>query len=397
MAFFLLLFPFRVFSDSEALIVTEALRRQRAYRPATVTHNNKKRVSRMNSFPLLLLCPLICASALANTSLTVVSYGGNLTNAQIQAAHKPFTAATGTQVISEDYSGGIAQIKTQVDSKKVSWDVVDAELLNVLRACNTGLLEKIDPKSLAPAPDGTPAEKDFIPGALSDCGVASYVWSTVMAYNSNAFTGEQPKTLKDFFDIKRFPGKRSLRKAPQVNLEWALMADGVPRDQVYATLETEQGLDRAFAKLDTIKDQVVWWEAGAQPPQLLADGQVSMTSAYSGRIVIASKKEHQPFKIVWDGQVYDMEAWVLPAGNTNKTLAFDFLKFATQSSVLADQANYIPYGPTRYSSQKMLSPEVQADLPTSPANFANALQVNSEWWGDHADELNERFNAWLAR
>ncbi|WP_256349394.1 ABC transporter substrate-binding protein [Pseudomonas gingeri] len=334
---------------------------------------------------------------MADNSLTVVSYGGNLTNAQIQAAHKPFSAATGTHVISEDYSGGIAQIKTQVDSKHVTWDVVDAELPNVIRACNSGLLERIDPATLAPAPDGTPAAKDFLPGALTDCGVANYVWSTVVAFNTKAFKGEQPKTLADFFDIKHFPGKRAMRKAPQVNLEWALMADGVPRDQVYATLSTEAGVDRAFAKLDTIKKDVIWWEAGAQAPQLLADGEVSMISGYSGRIVIAQRKEQQPFKIVWDGQVYDMDAWTVPVGNPKKDQAMAFLKFATQSSVLADQSNYIAYGPTRISSQALVDPKVRPDLPTSPENFATALQLDSVWWGDHSDELNERFNAWLAR
>jgi len=351
----------------------------------------------MKRATLLLLAGSLCASAFAAEKITVVSYGGSLSAAQVESAHKPFTKATGIAVVSEDYSGGIAPIKTQVDGKQVTWDVVDAELLNVHRACSTGLLERIDSKTLAPAPDGTPAEEDFIPGALSDCGVASYVWSTVVAYNTRAFKGEQPSTLKDFFDLKRFPGKRSLRKAPQVNLEWALMADGVPREEVYSTLETEEGIERALRKLDTIKDQVIWWEAGAQPPQLLADGQVSMASAYSGRIVLASRKENQPFRIVWDGQVYDMEAWVLPAGNPRKAQAFDFLRFATQTTVLADQSNYIPYGPTRYSAQKLVSPEVQADLPTSPQNFATALQVDALWWGDHADELNERFNAWLAR
>lgn len=351
----------------------------------------------MKSATFLLLSGIVSCSAYAENSLTVVSYGGNLTNAQIQAAHKPFTAATGTRVISEDYSGGIAQIKTQVDSKKVTWDVVDAEIPNVIRACNNGLLERIDPASLAPAPDGTPASKDFLPGALTECGVASYVWSTVVAFNTKAFKGEQPHSLKDFFDTKRFPGKRALRKSPQVNLEWALMADGVPREEVYSMLGTEDGLDRAFAKLDTIKKDTIWWEAGAQAPQLLADGEVSMISAYSGRVVIAQEKEQQPFKIVWDGQMYDMEAWVVPAGNPKKDQAMAFLKFATQSSVLADQSNYIAYGPTRLSAQALIDPKVKANLPTSPENFASALQVDSQWWGDHADELNERFNAWLSK
>jgi len=346
---------------------------------------------------VFLLSGLASCGAFAEQSLTVVSYGGSLATAQIEAAHKPFTKATGMKVISEDYSGGIAQIKTQVDSRKITWDVVDAELPNVQRACNAGLLERIDPAMLAPAPDGTPAVKDFIPGALSECGVANYVWSTVVAYNTKAFNGAQPSTLNDFFDVQRFPGKRALRKSPQVNLEWALMADGVPRDEVYTVLETEEGVERAFAKLGRIKQSIVWWEAGAQPPQLLADGEVSMASAYNGRIAVAQQKEKQPFKIIWDGQMYDMDAWVVPLGNPKKDQAIDFLKFATQSAVLADQTNYIAYGPTRLSSQALVDPKVKADLPTSPENFATALQVDSVWWSDHADELNERFNAWLAR
>ena len=350
----------------------------------------------MNNAVLPLVIALFSTPVMAN-SLTVVSYGGSLAAAQIEAAHKPYSQATGTRIISEDYSGGIAQIKTQVDSQKVTWDVVDAELPNVQRACNAGLLERLNPADLAPAPDGTPAAKDFSPGALSECGVANYVWSTVVAFNSKAYSGEQPQTLNDLFDVQRFPGKRALRKAPQVNLEWALMADGVPRDQVYSVLETEEGVERAFAKLDAIKKDIVWWEAGAQPPQLLADGQVTMASAYNGRIAVAQQKEKQPFKIIWDGQVYDMDAWVLPKGNPRKEQAMAFLKFATQSAVLADQSNYIAYGPTRLSAQALVDPRVKADLPTSPENFATALQLDSAWWSDHADDLNERFNAWLAR
>ena len=103
-----------------------------------------------------------------------------------------------------------------------------------------------------------------------------------------------------------------MRKSPQVNLPWALIADGVPRDQVYDTLTTPEGVDRAFRKLDTIKDEVLWWEAGAQPPQMLADGEVAMTSAYNGRLYNAIVKEGQPFEIVWDSQIWDYAAFVIP-------------------------------------------------------------------------------------
>lgn len=347
---------------------------------------------------LFVVSALASCIATANDSLTVVSYGGSLAAAQIEAVHKPFAKETGIKVISEDYSGGIAQVKAQVDTRKVTWDVVDMELPSAVRACNAGLLERIDPdKDLAPGSNGKPASQDFIPGALSDCAVASIVWTTAVAFNTQAFKGSQPTTLKDFFDTKTFPGKRSLRKAPQVNLEWALLADGVPRDEVYATLETEEGLERAFAKLDTIKSQVIWWEAGAQPPQLLADGQVVMASAYNGRIYDAQVKEKQPFKIIWDGQMYDMDVWTIPKGTPKKQEALKYLRFATQSAVLADQSRYIAYGPTRESSQPLVVADVKPHLPTTPENFTTALQVDSGWWADHADELNERFNAWLSK
>ncbi|HHL20209.1 MAG TPA: ABC transporter substrate-binding protein, partial [Aliiroseovarius sp.] len=215
--------------------------------------------------------------------LTVVSWGGAYTKSQIEAYHKPWMALTGNTILSEDYSGGLAEVKAQVESGNVTWDVVDVELSDAIRGCDEGLLEEIDKSILPPAPDGTPAEEDFIPGALTDCAVANIVWSTIFAYDSSKMPNG-PTTIADFFDLEKFPGKRGLRKGPKANLEMALAADGVPSDQIYEVLATPEGIDRAFAKLDTIKDSVVWWEAGAQPPQLLADGEVAMTTAYNGRI-----------------------------------------------------------------------------------------------------------------
>ena len=145
--------------------------------------------------------------------------------------------------------------------------------------------------------------------------------------------------MADFFDLENFPGKRGLRRGPKPNLEMALMADGVPADYVYIVLSTEEGVDRAFAKLDTIKDSVVWWEAGAQPPQLLADGEVVMTTAYNGRIFNAVAAEGKPFTIVWDGQVYDIDLWAIPKGAPNKDLAMEFMVFSTETEQLAAQAS----------------------------------------------------------
>jgi putative spermidine/putrescine transport system substrate-binding protein len=182
----------------------------------------------------------------------------------------------------------------------------------------------------------------------------------------------------------------------------ALMADGVPAAEVYAMLETPEGVDRAFAKLDTIKDSVIWWEAGAQPPQLLADGEVAMTTAYNGRLFSAMAADGKPFATVWDGQVYEYDLFVIPKGAPNVEGALEFIKFATSTQALADQAKYISYGPARLSSGPLVGlyqdgkTEMAPQMPTSAANLTNALGSSYEFWVDRDSELNERFNAWLA-
>jgi len=342
------------------------------------------------------------AGAAQAGSITVVSWGGAYTKSQVEAYHKPWIAKTGNQIISEDYNGGLAEVKAQVEAGNVTWDIVDVELSDAVRGCDEGLLEEIDPSILPPGDDGTPASEDFIHSAINDCAVATIVWSTAVAYDTTKLSGVS--TMADFFDLERFPGKRGLRKQPKATLEFALIGDGVPASEVYDLLSTPEGVDRAFAKLDTIKDSVVWWEAGAQPPQLLADGEVVMTTAYNGRIFNAMASEGKPFAIMWDGQVWDLDLWAIPRGAPNKDLALDFLVFSTKTKQLAAQASWISYGPTRKSSIALIGsyhdkPELKMGphMPTAPENFKNALQNSFEFWADHQDELNERFNAWLAK
>lgn len=338
----------------------------------------------------------------AADSVTVVSWGGAYTASQVKAYHEPFTKETGITINSADYSGGLAEIKAQVEAGNVTWDVVDVELSDAVRGCDEGLLEPIDKSILPPAPDGTPATEDFIEGALTECAVANIVWSTIYAYDESKFPGDKPATIEDFFDLAKFPGKRGMRKTPKANLEMALMADGVAPEDVYDVLGTAEGVDRAFAKLDTIKSEVVWWEAGAQPPQLLADGEVLITTAYNGRIFNAVATENKPFAIVWDGQIFDLDLFVIPKGSKNTEAALQFIAFSTDTQRLADQAAYISYGPARKSSSPLVGDHAEAGIPmgphmpTAPENFKRVVQNDFEFWADNQDQLNERFNAWLA-
>lgn len=334
--------------------------------------------------------------------VTVMSWGGAYTASQVEAYHKPFAEQTGIKVNSVDSDNPATPIKAQVEAGNVTVDVADVEYSDAIRLCDEGLLEEIDLSMLPAAPDGTSAEDDFIEGALTDCAVANIVWSTVFAYNTEN-NATAPDSIDDFFNTADFPGKRGLRKSAKATLEMALMADGVPASDVYEVMETDEGVDRAFAKLDSIKDDIVWWEAGAQPPQLLADGEVVMSTAYNGRIFNAAVGEGQPFEIVWDGQILDFDLFVVPKGAPNKEAAMEFITFSTDTQRLADQASYISYGPARKSSGALVGlykdgkTQMAPHMPTAAANLENALVNNFEFWADRDAELNERFNAWLSQ
>jgi putative spermidine/putrescine transport system substrate-binding protein len=350
---------------------------------------------------LILTTALTGMGFAAHADITVMSWGGAYETSQVEGYNKPFTAATGKAVVMTAADNPNAPIKAMVEAGNVTVDVADVEYADAVRMCDEGLLETMDHAMLPAGADGMAAADDFLPGALTDCGVANIVFSTIFAYD-NTKIADGPKTMADFFDLTKFPGKRGLRKGAKANLEMALMADGVASADVYAMLSTPEGVDRAFAKLDTIKADTVWWETGAQPPQLLADGEVAMTTAYNGRIFNAAVAEGKPFTTVWDAQVYEYDMFVIPKGAPNLEDAKAYVAFATSTASLAEQAKWISYGPARKSSGAIVGmfndgkTEMAPYMPTSAANLTNALASSYEFWADRDAELNERFNSWLA-
>lgn len=351
---------------------------------------------------LVLTTALTALATAASADLTVMSWGGAYGAAQTKAHVEPFMAQTGIKTVMVDSDNPAPAIKAMVEAGNVTVDVASVEYADAIRLCDEGILEPIDAASLPAAPDGTPATEDFLEGAITECGVSTDIWSNVFAYDTTVLT-EGPKTAADFFDLEKFPGKRGLKKGAKAVIEFALIADGVAPADVYDVLSTPEGVDRAFAKLDTIKADVVWWEAGAQPPQLLADGEVVMTTAYNGRIFNAAMTEGKPFQIVWDGQIYENELYVVPKGAPMTAEAMDFIRFATSTEGLRAQAQHISYGPARKSSmaEELLFNDgktvMAPHLPTAPENLTNALLTSSDFWVDHDAELNERFQAWLSQ
>jgi len=331
-------------------------------------------------------------SALAQTKVSIASWGGAYSEAQRKAYYEPFIKDSGVQVLEDEWTGELSQIRAQVETKNYKWHVVDVETNTVIAGCDEGVLERIDYAKLGVK------KEDFLPGAAQDCGVGVMGWATVFGYDMDQIKGEGPKNWADFWDVKKFPGKRSMYKqSPPGNLEFALLADGVPIADIYKVLKTKEGVDRAFKKMDQIKPHVIWWEAGAQAPQLLADKEVVMTTAWNGRLYAAVKNEKKNFKIVWDGQMVDYEYWTIPKGHPEKELAYKFLAFTVRPDRHADLSNYISYGPVLKAAVSDVDPQVLPHLPTAPENVKVGFWVDSRFWADNREALTERWSAWLAK
>ena len=335
-------------------------------------------------------------------AITVVSWGGPYEHSQVKAYFEPFTERTGIRIDIARYDGGLDELRRQVSRGKVTWDVVDMTMADNRAACRQGLLVPIDHARLHPAPDGTPAEEDYVDGALTECGVAQIVYATVLAYNRDAFPGERPSRMKDLFDVERFPGKRALHKGPEGNLEWALRSYGVPRQDLYQLLSTERGLRLAFKRLERIRDHVTWWTSTDAPVELLVSGEAVIASQYNGRLFDAAAVHGHPIEIIWDGQIYELGSWGIPRGTRRLDDVLEFVRFATGTRPLAEQSRYIPYGPARRSSMKLVSTHAQTGvdmrphLPTTPRHFRTAIRKDTEWYASLYDRIRARFDAWLA-
>jgi putative spermidine/putrescine transport system substrate-binding protein len=333
--------------------------------------------------------------------LTVATWAPPYSQAQMNAMFIPFGRARSYDVRFAVYDGGLSELTQMVNNGQYRWDVVDFELPDAIAACRLGLLEHIDAASLPPGDDGVPAAKDFVKSAVGPCWAGSVVYSQVIAYAPGRFQGAQPQTAADFFDLKRFPGARALRKGAKYNLELALLADGMAPGDVYDALLTPVGIDRALAKLATLKGSIVWWTNSADATAMLNDGRAAMATVLNGDVYDAAQHK-KPVSVIWDHQLYELDVFGVPKGDPRKDVALDFVRFATDSQSLAGVAGWVPYGPARRSSLALVgeNPELHIDmkpfLPTLPAHFATAFAMDDEWWQIHGADIEPRWQAWLA-
>ena len=335
------------------------------------------------------LCTALAGAPIHATArdLAVLSRSAALQQAQQDAFFKPFTDASNLALQLLTWPGGLNLLRARIEGGSNDWDLVEVSADELLAGCDDGLFEKLN----WPAIGG---KDHYLPLAVSDCGVGASVSSIVLAWDRDKFPSTP--TWADFWDVARYPGKRGLRRTARTNLEIALLADGVAATDVYRLLRTDDGVDRAFRKLDQIKPYLMWWTPEAQAAQMLGSGEVLLSSTDNVAVTLANRLQKRHFGLQWSGSLFTVQSWIVMKGSPNLTDALKLLAFAADPARQAIFASDVPFGPVVKGATDQLAPDALAVSPTNPANMQGALQIDEQFWRDNGDKLNQRFDAWLA-
>lgn len=311
-----------------------------------------------------------------------VAVAGPARDAVLRGLLKPYAEATGTPLGTPAWDGAAGTLKQLLADHAVDLVLVGGGQLADL--CHAGLVQKLD--------WGAFGRDRFLAGSTSDCGAGAYVSATVLVWDRDKLAGVPG--WGDFWDVAKHPGRRGLRRAARGNLEIALLADGVSPGDVYRTLRSNDGVDRAFRKLDQLKPYVLWWDEPAQPGQMLAGSKVLLTSAPSNALPGGPKLK---LGVQWAGGLEEVASWAVPTQAPHPRAATAALVVATDPARLASFAKATGLGPPTKAAAAMLPPDLRAQSPTAATNQQAVLPIDEAFWADNGDKLEARFAAWIGK
>lgn len=331
--------------------------------------------------------PAVWTSARAASKRIVVrDDGGVYAKAYTEILYRPFTEKTGIQIVNVQANAEpTAQIKSMVETGSYTWDMAKISQPAILLL--TSGKEYLEKHALETDPVIAKIPKQY----MSPYGVGTNVYTTVLAYRTDAFKGRKaPSSWSDMWNLKDFPGRRALRKYPFDTIEEALMADGVPTGQVYPC-----DLDRAFKSLDKLAKHVdVWWSTGAQVEQMLGSGEVDMVATWASRAQSA-QANGAPVGIVWNQNIWGCDNWSILKGTPNADACREFIKFASDAKRQAELVKFFPAGVTQPDAFRFIKPEVARNCPTFPDNMKSGLHIDAKYWQAKQSVALERFNRWV--
>jgi len=322
------------------------------------------------------------SGTIAGDTVTFVSWGGAYQKAQRAALLDPAEELLNVKIL-EDTLTGLAEVRAQVKAGAVTWDIVDLDISGCARAAQEGLFEPIDYAIVSK--DG------FEQAAFAEHWIGVIYFSTVLAFSTETYGDNPPQSWADFWDVESFPGARAMRKHPSGNIEIALIADGVPVDEVYPI-----DIDRAFRKLDEIKPHIdIWWNSGAQSAQLMKDGEVEMSTIWNGRMD-AAIADGALGDYTFNGGIASLDCLAIPIGSQNLDVAMKVISAMVSADLQANIPFHINYGPTNSGAFALgkISDEMAARSPSAPENLKNQVIVSAEWWAKNGEAVQERWDAW---
>ncbi|MCC3306316.1 ABC transporter substrate-binding protein [Sneathiella sp. HT1-7] len=327
----------------------------------------------------------------ADKEITFSGSGGVVGKVSKEVWWGPYTEATGTKInhVAAE-AKRMPQLEAMVKSGNVLWDAMEVSASDYPLGVKKGLFEAID-YSLVDPDNQLPAD------TREEFGVAYAAYSQVLIVRTDKLPdGKKMESWADFWDVENFPGPRALRGRAEDNLEFALLADGVPAEDIYKVLSTEEGLDRAFAKLDEIKPHITtWWTSGAQSVQLLSDGEVYFCPSYNGRITTLVSSGI-PAEIVWNGGAMHKSYIAIPKGTEHLKEATEYVKFRTTSADrMREYVTHLPYPGWAPGLFDGMDPKMAANMPTFPANQKVQFSASAEFWAENLDAIQERWTEWL--
>ncbi len=326
--------------------------------------------------------------------LNVVTWPGPYGRAQAAAQMQAYGTDRRADVRIQQWAdnGTLDELRRAIENHRAG-DVVDLEMPVAVAACKAGLLEPLDAGALPPGDDGTPAEKDFYKGMTGDCFVASAIYAQMIVCLPCQAGGVND--MAGLFALVAKGEKIALQRGARINLEMALLADGVKPDEIYSTLETDAGVARAFARLDTIRPNIVWWTGADQPIALLRGGEVRIATALTANVQASAAHVNLPLFPI---QFYEADVLAVPRGGASTKRAMDYVRYATGTAPLANMVKFAPFAPPRRSSRALL-----ASLPAGPTRdfvldqgdaLDHSFAVDDAWWDAHGAALEARFRAW---
>ena len=359
-------------------------------------------MNKLQRSPLLaVLCFLISSlfalsTATAQQELLVGTWGGHYEDGQSKVFFKPFEGLGQIKVSYQSHGGNLHKLIAKRISGQKPWDILDLDRTTLEKACTSGFLLSIDHKNLPPGIGGVTAQEDFLDGSIHRCGIAHSVWSKIFAIKLSSFQEKPPPTnLTQLFDIENHPGPRGFFKTAEGLLELALLADGVSVEAIYELLSTKDGRQRAFAKLSSIRQEILWLKSTSQGLDLLKEGKLSIAQGYHNELFSTASNQENGIALLWDHQLMAKSYWSVVAASDHRDKALEFINFATSPGATASQASFLGYGPSRQSAQTLVREDLRPYLPTDPEHLKTYFVVDYYWWDTQGRAAKKEFWDWL--